>query len=397
MPVNPLEIQQSLNSIYLSGWEYNRVLQDDPTAARNSALPAEVLWNGSAQFWLFEKVYCTKEALENERAGGERLGWVSGRIFSELAEGPDRVIEPLDWRTLPDVTKAALKSVRDKIVQDPKTDVRAWIRDGNVAMLETAKAQLLAPILQDKECLLGVSPNSLKNWQLPSTSLALGDQIRLRRFYSEIAAPLDRWNQGLRLCNRPGTGIPVSAREQEAIVRRTVEAPMIPDLLAGDNEFSGPRGFEPYLTKLEPYQDAYRPSDERLGEDWRQTKERLKRLRGVAEKHLWPQLHNDWLPQLLSEGDKFATQFRENIARALRASHFAELFNMQAPFLVAVGSGAAATVKLLSELAQIEISKEYTALIGALVALEASIWHARAAERYGSLALFYQAARRLER
>ena len=78
-----------INSVYLSGWEYNRLLQSEPWQPRNSALPGEVLWNGSAQFWLFENIYCTKEALDNENVAGQELNWATGKIFTELSEDKD--------------------------------------------------------------------------------------------------------------------------------------------------------------------------------------------------------------------------------------------------------------------------------------------------------------------
>src|SRR5689334_5038044 len=74
----------AMSSIFLSGWEYNRLLDDNPLKPQSSGLPAEILWQGSSQFWLFEKVYCTKEALEGEDAGWEELSWSTGYIFRDL-------------------------------------------------------------------------------------------------------------------------------------------------------------------------------------------------------------------------------------------------------------------------------------------------------------------------
>jgi hypothetical protein len=34
---------------------------------------------------MFEKVYCTKESLENERFAARELGWATSRIFGQLA------------------------------------------------------------------------------------------------------------------------------------------------------------------------------------------------------------------------------------------------------------------------------------------------------------------------
>jgi len=63
------------NAIYLSGWEYNRLVGPDPTTSRQSCLPAEFLWNGAAQLWLFERVYCAKESLECEEQAAKRSTW----------------------------------------------------------------------------------------------------------------------------------------------------------------------------------------------------------------------------------------------------------------------------------------------------------------------------------
>jgi hypothetical protein len=74
----------SITSVYLSGWEYNRLIGDDPTAPMASALPAQCLWEGAGQFFLFEKVYCTKESYEGELAAAEDMGWSTGHIFKKL-------------------------------------------------------------------------------------------------------------------------------------------------------------------------------------------------------------------------------------------------------------------------------------------------------------------------
>lgn len=68
-------------SVYLSGWEYNRLLQDDPAQPRVSALPASILWNGSHQLWMFENVFCARESFENEVEATDMLGWVTGTIL----------------------------------------------------------------------------------------------------------------------------------------------------------------------------------------------------------------------------------------------------------------------------------------------------------------------------
>lgn len=101
------------DGIYLSGWEYNRLLQRDPITRRNSALPAEILWNGAAPLWLFRKVFCTQEAVDNEWRAYELLGWPTGRIFTELCNR--EIITPLDWT---DLSRATQALVRQKHVRD---------------------------------------------------------------------------------------------------------------------------------------------------------------------------------------------------------------------------------------------------------------------------------------
>ena len=125
---------RTINSVYLSGWEYNKLLQNDPLKPRNTALPAEILWNGAAQLWLFEKVLCTKESLESERYAAETLGWASCKIFAELADSRFGIIETVDWnRDLKETTKEALKARHKKLREDNKPeDIRSAIREKDV-------------------------------------------------------------------------------------------------------------------------------------------------------------------------------------------------------------------------------------------------------------------------
>ena len=104
-----------IKAIYLTGWEYNRILGDHPCTPRNSALPAEILWNGSAQLWLFEKVYVTKESVENERYGAEKLDWTTNRIFAELADDSEKWFEEVDWQQLPTDTKTEMSLRCDQL------------------------------------------------------------------------------------------------------------------------------------------------------------------------------------------------------------------------------------------------------------------------------------------
>ena len=134
----------AINSVYLSGWEYNRLLGNDPTAPRNSALPAEVLWNGAAEFWMFEKVYCTKESLDCERSCFKVLEWPTGRAFVELASRGFLV--PVDWSALDTDTTALLRNGYTG-KRSSKNEVRTSIREGKTGQLEALKIELLAPLL----------------------------------------------------------------------------------------------------------------------------------------------------------------------------------------------------------------------------------------------------------
>src|SRR5580698_10860192 len=103
-------------SVFLSGWEYNRVLQPDPATPRNSALPASILWNGSHQLWMFETVFCTKESFENETRATDRLGWVDGTVLRDLAK--EGILRTVDWQGLPAETKDRLQQARAQVLQD---------------------------------------------------------------------------------------------------------------------------------------------------------------------------------------------------------------------------------------------------------------------------------------
>jgi hypothetical protein len=86
------------STVFLSGWEYNRLLSDDPLVAKTSGLPAQVLWDGSAQFWLFERVLCSRESLEGDIAATQALGWTTGFIFDDLRRRG--FLEPIDLSSI---------------------------------------------------------------------------------------------------------------------------------------------------------------------------------------------------------------------------------------------------------------------------------------------------------
>jgi hypothetical protein len=127
----------AIRNAYLSGWEFNRLLERDPLASQPSSLPADVLWKGSSFLWLFETVYCTRESLEGERRSAGELGWTSGQIYQELESLG--ILQPVDWNSsdLPDATKEFLKirhgSLRERLSRE---DLRGLVRSGAATDLE---------------------------------------------------------------------------------------------------------------------------------------------------------------------------------------------------------------------------------------------------------------------
>src|SRR5437763_744756 len=136
------------NAIYLSGWEYNRTLQVDPLTAVQSALPAQAFWNGAAQFWLFEKVYCTRESFQGEVEALEALGWTSGYILKDLHRRG--FLQIFDWKTLredsPLYYQQLVEAHSRLREQYNETTIRQLIKTGNVTELEAIKLELLRPI-----------------------------------------------------------------------------------------------------------------------------------------------------------------------------------------------------------------------------------------------------------
>lgn len=234
-----------LESVYLSGWEYNRLLQQSATKPRTSALPSASLWRGAHQFWLFKHVMCTAESIENECDAADALGWATGAIFRELiSEG---IVQSVDWSHLPADVTARLEATHKILQADyPEGEVRRFIRQGDVAALEHIKNRLLKPVLDHCGARVSGAPNSLGTWvgtgaPQGSSSRGSSDMTDVLR---HLAAPM---LPGVAACNPPGTGLSAEIMERQASVQRIVEAPLIAELVAGDGPFEGARGHLPYL------------------------------------------------------------------------------------------------------------------------------------------------------
>lgn len=336
---------------------------------------------------LREGIYCTKEALDNEREAGERLGWTTGKIFAELADDDEQWFEPVDWQKLSDTTKSALLEKHKKLDKDlekDKVDIREAIRKNDVVVLEIVKAELLRPVLAEKNCVLGISPNSLKNWKLPhDSSISVQEQKLLHKLIEMLQKPLEYTARDKRLCYPP------SPDKEELWVRDEVEAPLILDLVAGDGCFSGPTGYVPYHERLYQHKEHYQKTDDAMGKQWKVNRDKLKQLRYIASKYLWNNLHGEWLPELFHRGDAFLDEFQRRLNTALKMSPFAKLLDMDSRSAIGIGgSAAAAFLCLAGQIYSIDVDPKVAFVGGALAT-------GYAIEKYGPLAVSYQKARNI--
>jgi hypothetical protein len=377
-------------AIYLSGWEYNRLLREDPTTPVTSGLPAEALWNGSAQFWLFEKVYCTKESLDGDLAGAHELGWTTGRIFEDLARRG--FLEPVSWRELAD--KSPLLNDR---LREVHTELRRRIdqpallnllRQGASDELEAIKLELMSPVLEHLGCVENISPNSITRW-----FSSAGNTGSENSGSDSIAAALSRSVRearlGMKLCNPPGTGVSRPERHQQRRVEEAIQKPMIPDLLAGV------LSQDDYHRRLRETAAVYKPINEQLDKDYRAGIDRLERLRDLAKLHLWPTLHGDWLGRLEQEPE-FLPEFIELVRDASVVARFDPyLETMTEIAIVAVSGGLGLTTALASTMAGVNpilLGAAAATAVGMTTAALRSI-HGRRRELLRPLSLFYQKAR----
>jgi len=390
---------QSISKTYLTGWEYNRLLQAEPWQPRISALPAAVFWQGAHQFWMFRAVLCTAESIENECAAADSLGWATGAIIGDLvAEG---IVESVDWPGLPFHVRERLRATRNQLVKEyPEHRVRDLIETRNVAELEIIKNQLLQPVLSHHGAMASGAPNSLTNWAGGRGPGSMSSTDKIAVLLSKLAAPL---LPGLHACRPPGTGLPADVVQRQKDVQDTVEQPLITQLMAGDAEFGGARGYLPYFEALSTHTDAYRPINEQILADWSSNRTRLLRLRDVAAKHLWPSLHAEWLPALTS-GAMTGAAFEQLISRAIRRSAFDRFFDSR-PIRTVIGSvpaavGVAVTASgvAIATAAGLDATQSAGASAGAAAAAEVvrQRLSALASQRREDkpLAVFYQQANR---
>jgi hypothetical protein len=372
-------------SVYLSGWEYNRLLQKDPAQTRVSALPASILWNGSHQLWMFENVFCTRESFENEVEATDILGWVNGTVLRDLAD--EGVLKTVDWQELPVEIKDRLRRARNDTLSVLSEDqIRSAIQTGDASTLELAKAAILEPILDFHGCLESGAPNSITNW-------ISSPHMRVHGAAEKQPGNLNNvFIRGVQVCRPAGTGISDEARRRQQYAQDTVEKPMIPRLLAGEMEFQGARGFEPYLRELSYVKDAYEATNAQLNSDWKANKNTLFRLRDAASKYLWPDLHGYWLPRLASQDDNEAGRdFEKWIRRALRLAPLVKYLENRPTKIVI---GAFGPPALAVALAHAGVPWPDAVVSGGLAAVGGSAAK-RHFDQVTRLALFFQETRRL--
>lgn len=374
------------SSVYLSGWEYNRLLQADPTAPRISALPASILWNGSHQLWMFENIYCARESFENEIEATDRLGWVNGTVLRDLYD--EGILKTVDWKTLPIELKDRLRRTRMEALERlPEARIRAAITSGEAPTLELAKILILEPILDHFGCFESGAPNSISNWS--SSRTVPPDSLQAPSTLTHLLT------SGLQVCRPPGTGISEEAKRRQRHVQEAVESPMIPHLLAGEGEFQGARGFVPYFRKLERHRDAYEATNSQLASDWHRNKQQLFALREAAERYLWPDLHGHWLPLIKNasneELDRAAQEFSRWIRGALTLAPIVKYLTNR-PTRIAIGQFGPIGLSAALAYAGVPLND---AMAAGLATYVAGTKAGNYLNRVTNLALFYQEARRV--
>jgi hypothetical protein len=319
------------NAIYLSGWEYNRLVGPDPTTSRQSCLPAEFLWNGAAQLWLFERVYCAKESLECEAQAANAIDMATSRIAVDLAR--EGILQPFDLSSLPKsspVTAEFADSHRQLQQDYSESRLRGLIIDGNAGELESIKLQLLRPVTEHLHCVQNVSPNSVTTWFQGRIKQAAG--LPASDAVNALVVAARRKNSSLRLgtslCQAPGTGLNRRVVQAQRHVERTVQRELIPDLLMGLLSMND------YLEVQVQHRDVFTPISNQLWQDWIRNKPKLLRLRELAQQHIWKDLHNEWLPRL-EEDFKFRDEFNNMVTDALARARIGPLLDWTTKFVIA--------------------------------------------------------------
>jgi hypothetical protein len=382
-----------IDSLYLSGWEYNRLLADDPLAPRNSAIPSSILWSGAHQLWMFKDVYVTREAWDNELYATEELGWIMGDVLSFLQD--EKIVTIVDWSEFDIDLRKKLKEAHRKIARDAKEAVPKAIREGASGELEAFKNLLLEPVLDRYKCVASSAPTSLETWV--SARRDPPSQSAVSRLLHTIAEPL---LPGVQMFGPPPSLASDAERAGELRVQAEVEKPMITDLIAGEGEFSGPQGFVPYVDALKRDRSAYEAVNQKMRAGWLARRDEILGLREAASDHLWEHLHGEWIPRTKEGDEKFVREeLPRLIALALKARPFARYLDDSklTPTIIGAVSLSALTLGVRAAATQGGLPAEYADAVAGTAATTAATTakqHSSQVRQARDLAIFYQRSRR---
>lgn len=198
---------------------------------------------------------------------------------------------------------------------------------------------------------------------------------------------------GVQVLRTPSKMASAHDRDRQRRVQTEFEAPMIPDLIAGDREFSGPEGYVPYIEALKTHCAAYEPVSAVMRTEWLAGTDDIKRLREAARERLWPRLHNDWLPRMMAErdGEFVRRDFPRLIKWATRGAPFAQILD-NTPLQILIGCVSGAALDRATNAVGIPV--EVAGGAAALAAGTAGVRYRAHVRDVTDLAVFYQCARR---
>jgi hypothetical protein len=317
------------DSIFITGWEYNRLLNRNAFTASQSALPGSAIWDGGAHFWLYKHVWCTEESFQGERESTEAIGHVQGEIYGWLLQ--KGFLKTYQWSKLEDDAPALFNRVvrvHKELRRTLGTKAAAvqklsrMIREGKEHDLETLKIRLMEPILDHLRCAYFATPASIHHWmQKPLPTRRKEDAGKALR---ALSAPLQTESVhklGVSLCRRPSEVATMAEYCEQKRIEQEVEKELVPDLLL--NRIS----IKEYNAVRLPHREVYDAISDKMRAHWFANRDRILRLRDLAEQHLWKDLHTDWLPRLEAE-PAFEAEFLSLIKRAVRASKMSNLLDL---------------------------------------------------------------------
>ena len=181
--------------------------------------------------------------------------------------------------------------------------------------------------------------------------------------------------------------MPDDARSAQKLIEETVQKPMIPDLLVGRLPQKD------YHEALLPTAKVYGPIDNQLLQDYRANIAKLEHLRDIASRHLWKDLHEEWIPELEHNPKslaKFDGRFRDALARA----HFDPYLEYVTTLSIAVVATSVGGVSLaLASLAGLPPAGTGV-VVGATTGQVLASKHTELRKRSDELTLFFQKAKR---